>query len=206
MSRPLTICASAMAARQPFKMGSAENREARELRARLRPIQSEERKKTMKKVDTSNRRNFLKATGAALAAASVPAIAAAAPERERNVYLQGCGWNHQLPGVFGQVCLTLDVRAQLGSTGLGTFRDDVHPEINSQFQIHSATRRGDVYTLQGEVVSSRDPDLVGKAVRIVAEADGDRATGTITVGPTSQPLVVIAIIAILIGLLVPAVQ
>jgi len=161
----------------------------------------------MKKVDTSNRRNFLKATGVALAAASVPSIAAAMPDStERNVYLQGCGWNHQLPGVFGQVCLTLDVRAQLGGTGVGTFRDDVHQEINSQFQIHAATRRGDVYTLQGEVVSSRDPDLVGKAVRIVAEADGDRATGTITVGPTSQPLVVIAIIAILIGLLVPAVQ
>lgn len=161
----------------------------------------------MKKIDTSNRRNFLKTTGAALAAASVPLVASGAPAGvPKDLYLHGCGWNHSLPGVFGQVCLTLDVRAQLGSTGLGTFRDDVHPEINSQFQINSATRRGDVYTLQGGVVSSRDPDLVGKAVRIVVEADGDRGTGTIIVGPTSQPLVVIAVIAILIALLVPAVQ
>ncbi len=157
------------------------------------------------RVDTSKRRNFLKLTGAALAAAAVPSIAAAAPDgNQRSIYLQGCGWNHQLPGVFGQMCLTLDVRAQLGSTGLGTFRDDVHPEVNSQFQIDSLTRRGEVYTFQGAVLSSRNPDLVGQAVRIVAEADGDRATGTIVVGPTSQPLVVIAIIAIMISLLLPA--
>jgi hypothetical protein len=158
-----------------------------------------------KELDMSDRRDFLRATGAALVAASVPSVAAGATEpRQRQVYLQGCGWNHQLPGVFGQVCLTLDVRAQLGGTGMGTFRDDVHPEINSQFQIDSATRRGDVYTLTGGIVSSREPDLVGQSLRIVVETDGDRATGTFTVGPTSQPLVVIAIIAVLMALLVPA--
>jgi hypothetical protein len=170
---------------------------------KTRNIESNENKGT--KVDTNKRRNFLKAGGAALVAASVPSVATAATQpTESQVYLQGCGWNHQLPGVFGQVCLTIDVRAQLGGTGLGTFRDDVHPEINSQFQIDSATRRAGVYTLTGGIVSSRDPDLVGQAVRIVVEADGDRATGTFTVGPTSQPLVVIAIIAVLIALLVPA--
>ncbi len=156
------------------------------------------------KVDTSNRRNFLKVTGAALVAASVPSVAAALPDTmQRDVYLQACGWNHALPGVFGQVCMTVDVRAQLGGTGLGTFRDDVHPEINSQFQITSARRRGDEYTLQGQIVSSRDPAMVGMPVRISVEVDGDRGNGTITVGPTAQPLVVIAIIGILIGLLLP---
>lgn len=159
------------------------------------------------KADTTNRRNFLKATGAALAAVSVPSITAAAAEpSQRSLYLQGCGWNHSLPGVFGQVCLTLDVRGIVGGTGLGTFRDDVHTEINSQFMINTVTRRRDGFAFEGAIISSRDPNLVGKAVRIAVDVDGDRATGTITVGPTSQPLVVIAIIAILIALLVPAVQ
>jgi hypothetical protein len=140
----------------------------------------------------------------------VPSVAAGATEPPRkSVYMQGCGWNRQLPGVFGQVCLTLDVRAQLGtflpppaSVGLGTFRDDVHTEINSQFQITSARRRGDEYLFVGEIISSRSPELVGMAVRIGLVVDGDRGTGTITVGPTVAPLVVIAIIVtfIIMGL------
>ncbi len=174
--------------------------------------------KRVKEVDLSDRRDFLKVGGAALVAASVPAASAAAltgaqkegdgesNERSRPVYLYGCGWNRALPGVFGEVCLTFDMRAELGGTGLGTFRDDVHPEINSQFQINSASKHGDEYTFEGEVIASRDRSLVGMTVRIVAESLGN-GTGraTITLERQGNP-VVIAIIAILIGLLVPVAQ
>lgn len=104
------------------------------------------------------------------------------------------------------------MRAELGGTGVGTFRDDVHPEVNSQFVINSATKHGDEYTFEGEIISSRDPDLVGRPVTIVAESLGDgKGSATITVGTvgtvgTSPNLVVIAIIAVLISLLLPAVQ
>ena len=43
------------------------------------------RKKRMKEVDTSNRRNFLKVAGAGLVAASVPSVAAAALRGTRTV-------------------------------------------------------------------------------------------------------------------------
>ena len=178
--------------------------------------------KKVKSTEISNRRNFLKTTGAAIAAASVPTVAVAAlrgtqkigdePHRPRSVYLYGCGWNRALPGVFGEVCLTFDMRAEVGGTGVGTFRDDVHPEVNSQYQINSATKHGDQFTLEGEIISSRSPDMVGRPVTIVAESLGDgKGSATITVGTagsgTSSPnpnLVVIAIIAVLIGLLLPA--
>jgi hypothetical protein len=176
----------------------------------------------------SSRRSVLKAAGAGLVAAAIPSVAAGAlrgaqtpgedalaqaPGEEmpnngpKPVYLSGCGWNHDLPGVFGEVCLTFDMRAELGGTGVGTFRDDVHPEVNSQFQVTRATHHGKVYTFEGEVIASRDPALVGLPVTIVAEKTGDgKGKASITVGNEEQDLVVIAIIAILISLLLPAVQ
>lgn len=187
----------------------------------LRLAANPETKKRGKEADVRDRRKFLKAAGAGLVAASVPSVAAAALKgtqkgddgesntRPKPVYLSGCGWNRALPGVFGEVCLTFDMRAELGGTGVGTFRDDVHPEINSQFQINSATRRHDEYTFEGEIIASRDPAMVGRPVTIVAEAFGDgTGSATITLGTagTHPNLVVIAIIAVLIALLVPAVQ
>jgi hypothetical protein len=161
-----------------------------------------------KEANVIGRRNILKAAGAGL-----DDDAAEAQGREESihgpkpVYLYGCGWNKELPGVFGELCLTFDMRAELNGTGLGTFRDDVHPEINSQFQITSAKKQGHVYTFEGEVISSRDPSMVGMAVKIVAEKTGNgKGKASITVGSEEKDLVVIAIIAILIGLLLPAVQ
>ena len=114
-----------------------------------------------------------------------------------------------MPGVFGEVCLAFDIRAELGGTGVGTLRDDVHPEVNSQVQITSVTKHRDEYILEGEIIAARDPANVGRPIRIVAESLGDgTGSATITIG-TAEPspnLVVIAIIAVLIALLVPAVQ
>lgn len=170
-----------------------------------------------------NRRNFIKTSGtafvgaAALAAASIP-IAAAAQDtkndsyedsklRSKPIYLNGCGWNRSLPGVFGQACFVFEARAEIGGTGVGTIRDDVYPEINSQFRIDSVTRLRDHYRLSGEIIASRSPEMMGLRVNIDAESLGrGQGRASIIVESEGENLVVIAIIAILIGLLLPAVQ
>lgn len=174
----------------------------------------------MKKANVTGRRDLLKAAGAGLVAAAVSSAAAGEltgqqveGEAESNngpkpVYLHGCGWNHELPGVFGEVCLKFEMRADMHEgTGVGTFGDDVHPEVNSQFAVRKVTKHGNEITFEGEVTQSRDESLVGLPVKIVAEKLGNgKGKASITVGDEEGNLVVIAIIAILIGLLLPAVQ
>ena len=155
----------------------------------------------------SDRRNFLKVTGAALAAASVPSVAAAPLDDSQKVfYAHGMVWNAELPEVLGELRLTFDIAVRLGGTGLGTFGDDVHPEFNAHFQINSTAKEGNVYTLEGEVVAARDTSLVGTPITILAEVEGSATGVTIMLGEHTfkgAGLVVIAIIAILIGLLLP---
>ncbi|HMO81395.1 MAG TPA: hypothetical protein PKD24_11450 [Pyrinomonadaceae bacterium] len=172
----------------------------------------------MKKNDPSQRRKFLKSAAATLVAASVPVTAATKGGRggddnvsgnqKSDVYLHGCAWNRDLPGVFGRACYTFEVRAKVGGTGVGTIRDDVYSEINSQIQINRVTRRGKTYTLEGEIVASRSPQMVGMDVVIAATSSGNGAgSAAITVSSReSADLVVIAIIAILIQVLTPAVH
>src|ERR1700752_4327962 len=108
----------------------------------------------MKEGDMTGRRNFLKNTSSALAAASVPSVAAATPENTRRVfYAHGMVWNPELPGVLNQLRLTFDIAVRLGGTGLGTFGDDVHPEFNSHFKIDSTAKTGNLYTFEGEVTA-----------------------------------------------------
>ena len=166
--------------------------------------------KKLKAADSSDRRNFLKTGAAALVAASIPAVTAATPNDTQQVfYAHGMAWNPELPGIFAQLRLTFDIAVRLGGTGLGTFADDVHPEFNSHFKINSTAKQGNVHTFDGEVVAARDPAMVGMPVTIVAEVQGSTTGVTITLGTHTfkgAGLVVIAIIAILIGLLLPAVQ
>ena len=118
-------------------------------------------------------------------------------------------WNPELPGLFGQLRLTFDIAVRPGGSGLGTFADDVHPELNSHFKLTSTAKDGNVYTFGGEIVEARDPDLVGAPVTIVAEVEGSATGVTITLGTHTfkgAGLVVIAIIAVLIGLLIPSCQ
>ena len=163
--------------------------------------------KSIVNADLSDRRDFLKATGAALAAASMPSVAAATPENTQQVfYAHGMAWNTELPEVLGELRLTFDIAVRLGGTGLGTFGDDVHPEFNAHFAINSTARHGNVYTLEGEVVAARDPSMVGMPITIDAEVEGSATGVTIMLGENTfkgAGLVVIAIIAILIGLLLP---
>jgi hypothetical protein len=163
--------------------------------------------KSIMNADMSDRRNFLKATGAALAAASVPSVGAAPPDDSQKVfYAHGMVWNPELPDVLGELRLTFDIAVRLGGTGLGTFGDDVHPEFNAHFKINSTAKHGNGYTLEGEVVAARDPSMVGMPITILAEVEGSATGVTIMLGENTfkgAGLVVIAIIAILIGLLLP---
>jgi len=161
-----------------------------------------------KEENLNNRRNFLKVGSAALVAASIPSVAAGAPEDTQKVfYAHGMAWNPELPGILAELRLTFDIAVRLGGTGLGTFGDDVHPEFNSHFKINSTAKHGNVYTLEGEITAARDPAMVGMPVTIVAEVEGSTTGVAITLGTHTfkgAGLVVIAIIAILIGLLLPA--
>lgn len=159
----------------------------------------------MKEIYQNHRRDFLKAGSAALVGASAASIALGAPdESQKAIYLHGMAWNRDLAGVFGELLLTFDIKVQPGETGFGTFSDDVHPEFNSHFSINSVKRQGDVYTMTGEVIASRDPASVGTPVTIVAQVDGEKTALAITLGSQTFRgaglLVVIAIIAILIAL------
>ena len=164
--------------------------------------------KSIMNADRSNRRNFLKTSGAALVATSVSDLASAGQENTQRVfYAHGMAWNPDLPGPLAALRLTFDLAVRIGGTGLGTFGDDVYPELNAHFNINSASRRGNVYTFEGEVTAARDAALVGAPVRIVAEVEGAATGVEITLGEHTfkgAGLVVIAIIAILIGLLLPA--
>ena len=160
------------------------------------------------------RREFLKSAGAVLVAASMPVVTAAqltekddAGGYQQPIYLNGCAWNRDLPGDLGRSCFSFDVRAIVGGTGFGTILDDVYSNANSQFAINSVSRHGRTFTLLGKIIASRNPEMIGNEVRIVAESTGE-GTGraSITIESPDDDLVVIAIIAVLMGLLLPAVQ
>ncbi len=165
----------------------------------------------MKNQVRNSRRTFLKATAASLVAASMPAAAAAqgfdADAQSKAVYLYGAGWNRDLEGILGQAYFRFNMRAQLDGTGFGTISDDLHTELNSQFKVDTATQNGEDYIFEGPIVASRTPEMVGLRVKIVAQSTGDGfGAASFTVESKEDSLVVIAIIAVLIGLLLPAVQ
>ncbi len=137
----------------------------------------------MKNSIIRNRRTFLKTAGAALAAVPVLLEQAEAQEQPAEViYSHGMVWNTALPGVAGHLLITFDVRAVIGGTGLGTLADSVHPGVNSHIAFNSATRQGNVYTLEGTVIRSNDAGNVGMPVTVVAEVFGDATRAHIQVG------------------------
>jgi len=167
-----------------------------------------EMEETGKKV---SRRSYLKRTGGALVAASaLSAPAETAGSGGEVMYGHGLVWNRDLPGVAGQLQLTFDLRANLETgIGFGTASDALHPEANIHFDITAAEKHGNMHTLRGKVIRANDPNSVGLPVRILAEKRGDATAVAIGVGNVAfagAGLVVIAIIAVLIGLLLPAVQ
>ncbi|HEV8542950.1 MAG TPA: hypothetical protein VGR78_11205 [Verrucomicrobiae bacterium] len=165
-----------------------------------------------------SRRNYLAAAGSALAAGVLPTLAASNDPHDNNadtLYGHGMVWNRDLPGVAGDLRLSFDLRVNLETgVGFGTANDPIHPDWNIHFAINSIERqklpKGESrYTMKGVVTNANNPTNVGLPVRILAETSGDTTAIAIALGDLAfagAGLVVIAIIAILIGLLLPAVQ
>ncbi len=166
------------------------------------------------------RREYLTAAGGALLAASaLPALADNDHYPHENeadtLYGPGMVWNRDLPGAAGDVKLSFDLRVNLETgAGFGTANDPLHPEWNLHFAISSVeqekvNKRETRYTMTGVVTRANDPANVGLPVKILAETRGDTTAIAIAIGELAfggAGLVVIAIIAVLIALLVPAVQ
>lgn len=169
-----------------------------------------------------DRRNCLATTGAAmLAAAALPTVTAGKePARGHSdddeiLYGHGTVWNRDLPGGAADLNLSFDLRVNLQTgTGSGSAHDPVYPEWNIHYAITSASIqkvRGNEnrYAMVGVVTHAVSPEMIGLPVKILAETRGETTAIAIAIGDLAfagAGLVVIAIIAILIGLLLPAVQ
>lgn len=114
------------------------------------------------------------------------------------------------PGLLGELAFNVYVSITDDGTGYGTLRDPVHPTHHSDVRFLSRQRTGNHYRWDGIVTRSADPALVGQPVVLTATVNGDSASPLQLhlLGHTfhGRGLVVIAIIAILIGMLVPAIQ
>ena len=166
------------------------------------------------------RRDHLAVMGSALMAAGPLAAGTNAQERRNDddaevLYGHGLVWNLALPGVASELKLAFDLRVNLETgAGFGTAQDPIFPEWNVHFSIDSAERvrlRGGEtrFMLQGKVTQASSGFHVGQPVKILAQTQGDATAIAIAIGDQAfagAGLVVIAIIAILIGLLLPAVQ
>ena len=166
------------------------------------------------------RRDHLAVMGSALMAAGPLAATTGAHDRRDDndaevLYGHGQVWNRALPGVASELKLAFDLRVNLETgTGFGTAQDPVYPEWNIHFSIDSAERtrlrRGDSqFAMTGVVTHANGGFTVGEPVRILAQTRGDTTAIAIAIGDLAfggAGLVVIAIIAVLIGLLLPAVQ
>ena len=155
--------------------------------------------------------------GALLAATGLPALANEGRDKHQadTLYGHGTVWNRDLEGDAGELNLSFDLRVNLETgTGSGTATDPVFPDWGMHFAIDSTETEklpgGESrYTMTGVVTRAVNPDNEGLPVRILAETRGDTTAIAIALGDMAfggAGLVVIAIIAILIGLLLPAVQ
>jgi hypothetical protein len=166
------------------------------------------------------RRDHLAVMGSALMAAG-PLVADANAQGRRDdgdaevLYGHGMVWNLALAGVASELKLAFDLRVNLETgTGLGTAQDPLHPDWNVHFRIDSAERTRlrsgeSQFALTGVVTHANGGFNVGQPVRILAQTRGDATAIAIAIGDQAfggAGLVVIAIIAVLIALLVPAVQ
>jgi hypothetical protein len=166
------------------------------------------------------RRDHLAVMGSALLGAGpLPAGSNAQDRRDDGdaevLYGHGQVWNRALPGAASELKLSFDLRVNLETgLGFGTAQDPVHPDWNVHFSIDSAEQtrlRGgeSQYAFTGVVTHASGGFSVGEPVRILAQTRGDTTAIAIAIGDLAfagAGLVVIAIIAVLIGLLLPAVQ
>jgi hypothetical protein len=160
---------------------------------------------------------MLTATAGSLLAAGALALPAGADEGQNGgdtMYGHGMVWNRDLPGVLGELRLSFDLRVNVETgKGFGTAGDPIHPEFNTHFSIDSIQRQkrpgGESRFIMSGMTEPGNASDVSQPLRIIAETAGDTTAIAIRIGDhtfAGAGLVVIAIIAILIALLVPAVQ
>lgn len=137
-------------------------------------------------------------------------VPAPPPPQQEEQFVMGVVADPTAPGPEGE--LTFNVYASVANdgTGYGTLTDPVHPSYASELRFLSRQRCGNHYRWLGVVTWSNDPALVGQPFVLSATVHGDSASPLELdfLGRTfrGRGLVVIAIIAILIGMLVPAIQ
>jgi hypothetical protein len=147
----------------------------------------------------------------AQAAAGLSAADATGNDRDDDEHVvMGLVANPRLSGPRGGLILNVAAHVAADGTGFGTLTDPLHPEVQSDLELHTTRRHGDQVRWEGRVVRSKDATLVGQPFLLSATVDGASAAPLDLVlgGETysGRGLVVIAIIAVLIGLLLPAVQ
>jgi len=160
----------------------------------------------------NNRRKFLAAGGALAALSAAPKAEADAP-RMNGLYIHGMVWNRQLAAPQNDWLIRLDANVQIpignnpppAVPGFATLGDDFHDGPGSHVEVHTAALNGDQLTINGIITESKTPGLIGQAVKIEGKVLGSSVQGlTVTIGTSvftgAGLLVVIAIIAILIGL------
>ena len=116
-----------------------------------------------------NRRRYLVGSAASIAAtAALSTESRADGNAVKHVYLHGQAWNTDLPGEAGDLILVFDIWADLDTgTGLGTASDSIHPNANIQFDISTASLKGDTLTLQGNVIRANDPNNIGLPIGLI---------------------------------------
>jgi hypothetical protein len=123
--------------------------------------------------------------------------------------LMGLVANPALAGGDGDLILNLYAWVTEDGTGLGLMSDPIHPEVASDLKVHRVERHGSQYVITGEVTRSNNPRLIGQPFVLSAAVQGTAASplelGLMGETFSGRGLVVIAIIAILLPLLVPAI-
>lgn len=132
------------------------------------------------------------------------------PPQQEEQFVMGLVADPAAPGLHGELAFNVYASVAADGTGYGTLSDPVHPSFSSDLRFVSRQRQGRHYRWHGVVTRSNDPGLVGLPFVLSAAVQGDSASPLELefVGHTfrGRGLVVIAIIAILIGMLLPAIH
>ena len=120
----------------------------------------------------ANKRRFLQIAGVALVGGAVVQRQAEGGINRFGAdftsYGVGLVNNPDLPGLAGELMMTLYIAVSADGTGAGTLSDVIHPAINSHLAILQTTRRGNQWHYEGQIVRSNTPGQVG--LTFVADA------------------------------------
>jgi hypothetical protein len=136
------------------------------------------RRETSHTPDASDRRGFLKGAGvaglSALAASAMlqPAPAESPLPKPLLLYFHGMVWNLSLPGVLGELRLSLDLAAPVAGASVAAIHDALHPEFNCQVAVTNMESGKDEFDFEGLVVDANLPENLGLEFRMAALVSG----------------------------------